>query len=860
MRTPPRQPGRNIPSRPQSRPSSRSRSRPSPLSTSTPSENTRLVSPNRNRPSFKKYGSSGSINTQTRTNPITNNTTDHINNININTTSPKRTPMATSASINRLEEENTSFNINPEEEDALDLDSIQSYSSTSSSSAEYNNNAHPLLNSRNVPHLRNSTKIKVPLSQKMSYYIPCYNWLSEYKLSFLIYDIIAGLSLASYQIPLSMSFATAVAHVPTASGLLGLSIGPIVYLFMGTVPQMIVGPEAAVSMIIGQNIEKITKHHPDVDPVDILCNMTFLSGIVLLIFGILRFGYLDNVLCGTLLRGFITAIGFSMILNSSISILGLESTLKNLPPHVHVHSAVEKFIFLLENLDKYHKITAIIGFTAFFILLVISKIKKILVNKKYKAATFFPEILVVIVVFTIFSYVFDFEKHGIDIVGFVGMDDFKFRNPLLKSNRKWWGDLFPVSFVCAILGFFETSTAGKSLSSTLEMPVSSNRELVSLGVVGTSVSWFGALPSFGGYARSKLNAMIGGKTPLSGCVMGLTTLFVTFNLLSYIYYLPLCVLNAVITIVGWKMIQEFPKELMFHFRTRGWNEIITFFVTLSASLYYSIEVGVAMGCFYSLMRVLKHSTQSRIQILARVAGTDTFVNPDFDDTQSSDFFKFPKRLIIAGYKDFRRQSMAEENSTSSMFTELQLNGLANSQASQDRDKDSGVLKPENVDVFPQLEDREGCLIVKIAEPLTFFNANDMKSRLKRIELYGSTHEHPGSKQKTTKTLRHVVFDLHGMTSIDSSATQILYEIIDNYQRRGINVFFTRIFKSKHLIQRLKDSGIEELLNLVDGEEFGIRQSVRPYYDEILDALKAIDKIDSSCDWETRSYFSTIDFE
>lgn len=679
----------------------------------------------------------------------------------------------------------------------------------------------------------------VPLSRKLSYYIPCYQWISEYKYSYLLYDIIAGVSLASYQIPLSMSFATALAHVPTSSGLLGLSIGPVMYMLMGTVPQMIIGPEAAVSMIIGQVIERSAKHYPDLDPVNILSTLCFLSGSILFVFGILRFGYLDNVLCGTLLRGFITAIGLSMILNSIIAMLGLEEVLQKLPKEVHVHSAIEKFLFLIEYASHYHKFTAAIGLTAFSLLYLLTYIKKLLVLRNIKAVSFFPEILFTIVLFTILSSIFDFEAHGLDIIGNVKLDRIELRNPLSAENRKLWSEYFPVSFVIAILGFFETSTAAKSLSSMMETPVSSNRELVSLGVAGTTVSFFGALPSFGGYARSRLNAMIGAKSPLSGAVMGVTTMIVTLSLLNCVYYLPICVLNSVIAMVGYKMIQETPKELKFHLRTKGWNELITFVVTLSASLYYSIEVGVSMGCFYSLMRVLKHSTQSRIQILTRVAGTDTFVNPEYEQVQDSSFLRLPKKLIIKGYNEFRRQSLTEERSTS--------NTSQNAIPGESKITDSPKL----------YQDREGCLIVKIAEPLTFFNANDLKSRLKRIELYGSIHEHPGSK-KQNKTLRHVVFDLHGMTSIDSSATQILYEIVNNYQRRGINVFFTRIASNQQPLRRFKDSGIETLLELTDGCEFGIRQTAPPYYDEILDALKAIDKIDTACDWETRSFFSNFD--
>ncbi|TID28949.1 hypothetical protein CANINC_002217 [Pichia inconspicua] len=718
--------------------------------------------------------------------------------------------------LNRNVHSQLSYNSAVEEPDTISIDSASLY----------------------IPRNTDNSQT-VPLSGKLKYYIPCYLWMSEYKLSYLLYDIIAGVSLASYQIPLSMSFATALAHVPTSAGLLGLSIGPIMYMLMGTVPQMIIGPEAAVSMIIGQVIERSAKHYPGVEPMNILSVLCFLSGSILLIFGFLRFGYLDNVLCGTLLRGFITAIGLSMILNSIIAMLGLEGIMKELPKEVHVHSAIEKFIFLIRYASHYHKFTSAISLTAFSLLYLLTHIKKMLVQRKFKKVSYFPEILFTIVLFTFLSSLFDFEAHGLDIIGSVKLDHLEIRNPLSAENRELWGDFLPVSFVIAILGFFETSTAAKSLSSMMETPVSSNRELVSLGIADSIVSFFGALPSFGGYARSKLNAMIGAKSPLSGAVMGLTTLIVSFSLLNCVYYLPICVLNSVIAIVGYKMIQETPKELKFHLQTKGWNELITFVVTLLASLYYSIEVGVSMGCFYSLMRVLKHSTQSRIQILTRIAGTDTFVNPECEQLPNSNFLRLPKKLIIKGYNEFRRQSIIEEASSS----------LDASQTSTGEAKTS--------ESSTQYQDREGCLIIKVAEPLTFFNANDLKSRLKRIELYGSIHEHPGSKRRN-KVLRHVVFDLHGMTSIDSSATQILYEIVNTYQKRGINVFFTRIASNQQPLRILKDSGIEKLLELTDGCEFGIRQTAPPYYDEILDALKAIDKIDTTCDWETQSFFSTFE--
>lgn len=692
---------------------------------------------------------------------------------------------------------------------------------------------------RTVNHMAPPPKA-LPWYVAVKRYVPCYNWMCEYKISYLPLDFLAGVSLASYQIPLSISFATALAHVPTSSGLLGLTLGPMVYTLMGSVPQMIVGPEAAVSMIIGQTIDITTKHYPDADVVDVLSAIVFLSGVILLTFSLLRFGFIANVLSATLLKGFITAIGISMIVSSFISMCGLTYVLKDLPKDVHVHSTIDKIVFLFNNINSSHKQTALVGFSALFVLVTLRKLKHAFVPM-HKMVQYLPEILVVVLASTWLSFLFDFHSQNIEVVGRVSLDGFELKNPLSSNVRQWWAEMFPIAFICSILGFFETSTAANSIGSNLAMPVSNNRELFSIGACGVVVSTFGALTSFGGYARSKLNAMIGGKSPLSGFFMGLTTLLVTWKLLGYIYYLPLCVLNAVICMVGFNMIEETPKELLFHIRLGGWNEIITFFVTLVASLFYSLEVGVGMGCFYSLMRVLKHSTQSRIQILSRIAGTDTFVNSDFDDNpESVPLFKVPKRFVVSGYKEFRRQSMIGESPMKpSPSREIQL---------------------DDSQLFASLQDREGCIIVKIPEPLTFFNANDMKSRLKRIEVYGSTHGDPNQPKRDPKSIRHVVFDLEGMTSIDSCATEILYQIVLNFQKRGINVFFCRINKSRSLISRLKDAGIHEMLMLTEGLEFGVNQSIKPYYDEILDALKAIDAIDSSCEWETRSFMSRMDYD
>lgn len=112
-----------------------------------------------------------------------------------------------------------------------------------------------------------------------------------------------------------------------------------------------------------------------------------------------------------------------------------------------------------------------------------------------------------------------------------------------------------------------------------------------------------------------------------------------------------------------------------------------------------------------------------------------------------------------------------------------------------------------------LEFVEGCLIVKIPEPLTFANTGELKSRLRRLELYGTSKAHPAlPRLRSTDMNRNVIFDIHGVTSMDGSGTQVLTEIVRSYTDRGVRVYFSRCpVRKDHPVWRLMvSSGIVEM--------------------------------------------------
>jgi MFS superfamily sulfate permease-like transporter len=144
----------------------------------------------------------------------------------------------------------------------------------------------------------------------------------------------------------------------------------------------------------------------------------------------------------------------------------------------------------------------------------------------------------------------------------------------------------------------------------------------------------------------------------------------------------------------------------------------------------------------------------------------------------------------------------------------------------------GTQRFENAEANPdRLEFFEGCLIVKIPEPLTFANTGELKTRLRRLELYGTNAAHPAlPRLRREESNRNVIFDIHGVTSMDGSGTQVLEEIVRGYIERGVRVFFSRGPGAEHPIWILMErAGIVEL---VGGPQH--------FVDDVQDALKLTD--------------------
>ena len=213
------------------------------------------------------------------------------------------------------------------------------------------------------------------LHRYLTYYFPFLQWISQYKWSYLQGDLIAALTMASFYIPMSLSYASNLGHIPPINGLYSFVFNPIIYALLGTCPQMVVGPEAAGSLLVGTVVRGSVDsgHSRDEDDARhaiIAGVVTGMAGAIIFIAGLTRLGFLDSVLSRPFLRGFISAIGFVILVDQLIPEMGLNRRAKNDPGGVSHGSSAAKIVFLVMNVKNGHGLTCGVAFGSFAIIMV----------------------------------------------------------------------------------------------------------------------------------------------------------------------------------------------------------------------------------------------------------------------------------------------------------------------------------------------------------------------------------------------------------------------------------------------------------------------------------------------------------
>ncbi|MBW0534737.1 hypothetical protein O181_074452 [Austropuccinia psidii MF-1] len=637
--------------------------------------------------------------------------------------------------------------------------------STSSASSSYFNNqvqtneTTKLLSNPSVNSNLNKS-YKIFLLKRLNYYIPATDWIPHYSIKDLFHDSISGITIACLLIPQSIGYASQLAQIPPINGLFSAAIPAIIYPLLCTGRTVSVGPEAALSLLVGQNIKQIIHNqnhqsNQNISNQDLIqlsltisTLLTLETGLISFLFGFFRLGFLDAILSKALLRGFVSAIAIIIAIEQLPILLGLNSLEKL--DKINSFNIIDKLIWVISNILKSHHFTCLISFFTLISILIIKKLKTSTYSKKFiPLIKFLPEILLITTISSFLTDLFNWQNFGIDVLGHVSISQVKLGLPWNQISKQLVDDTIGTAFTLCICGLVDSIVAAKAEAAVSHYSISSNRELVALGLANITTSFIqGDMPAYGSITRSRLNTSTGARTPLASIITGLTIILASYFFLDYLFFLPKCVLAVIIVLVVINLLSELPQDLIFFWKLNGWTELALMTFTFFLTLAFDIKTGILISVGVSLILTVKDATGIRVRILGRNPISHTWEPIDPKKTQT-------------------------EESAREIEEEI-----------------------------------PGVLIVKIRESLSFANAGGLKERLRRLEMFGHQRRHPSDDRERENT-RMIVFHLGDVEQIDASALQILKEVFKEYIDRGVDVWMCHIHPRR--LEILKKAGIIDVV-------------------------------------------------
>ncbi|KAJ1642313.1 hypothetical protein LPJ64_005837 [Coemansia asiatica] len=630
--------------------------------------------------------------------------------------------------------------------------------------------------------------------RRIRYYVPIVGWLPKYHVSNLATDIKAGFVVACLLVPQALSYSS-LTHLQPIYGLYTALVPALVYGMLGTSRHLSMGPESLVSVLTGSLVKGQLKHlfaayGPNAPPDDVIdkfssavaCAVALATGIFTFALGMFRFGFLDSMISESSLRGFISGAAIVILIGQTRIVLGLA-------PLESVHTTPwNELKYIVSHIWQLHKMTAAISVGALLFLRVLR-----LAKHRFKSASWLqgvPDTLVVIILATLVSWVAKLnETYGVLVFGHVDGELPRFavpRIPALVETK----DVVSSGITITMIGVVESVIVAREYASRNHYAVSSNRELVALGVSNIFGSAFGAYPAFGSLARSKLNDRAKARSQLSGIVAVSIVLVSLLRLLPYLYHLPLGVLAAIIVDAVISLLEATPRSIIFLFRVRAWSDLLLLLFICACSVVASVETGILLAVVISLVMVIKRSNMPRIKLLGQLKDNEHEFRPIDGVAFQANASRHLSFNSVSGGTDMPNSNRDSDN-----------------EARAEEEEEDNVDAGDDSESSACVQHIEGILIVRVEEPLYFANAGQLHARLNRLELYGDMRVHP-SEEPRMKPTRAVVFDLIGMSDIDGSALEILLNIVREYRRRQVHVAFARV--CKNVRDRFEISGMAEI--------------------------------------------------
>ena len=450
---------------------------------------------------------------------------------------------------------------------------------------------------------------------KLARYLPILEWGRGYGGVTLTNDLVAAAIVTIMLIPQSLAYAM-LAGLPPEIGLYASILPIIAYALFGTSRALAVGPVAVISLMTLTAASAVAPPgSPDFIAAALI--LALLSGLILIVMGVLRLGFLANLLSHPVVSGFITASGIIIATSQLKSVLGIKASGEAMP---------ELVTTLIENAKDTNLYTLAIGVIATGFLFWVRKgLKPLLVGLGLAArpadlvAKAGPIVAVALSILAVIA--FDLEAKGVKVVGSIPQSLPPFTVPLFDAEL--WQRLAIPALLLSIIGFVESVSVAQTLAAKKRQRIVPDQELIGLGAANVAAAFSGGYPVTGGFARSVVNFDAGAETPAAGAFTAVGILLAALFLTPLLASLPIATLAGTIIVAVLSLVDFKTPRAIWRYSKPDFAAMAA---TIAVTLLIGVEPGVIAGVGLSLALFLWRSSRPHAAIVGRVPETEHFRN------------------------------------------------------------------------------------------------------------------------------------------------------------------------------------------------------------------------------------------
>ena len=442
-------------------------------------------------------------------------------------------------------------------------------------------------------------------------------------------DLLGGVTAAVVALPLAIAFGeTALGDGGAIYGMYGaIIVGFLAALFGGT-PSQVSGPTGPMSMavqglcgaiVITNALGQPIKDVPAEQMILLICGAVILGGVFQILFGLLRLGKFITLVPYSVVSGFMSGIGFIIIITELGNLLGIGKVKGTWNSLLLVANQINPSINIVPNVVE--TITPINGAAIAVSLMTIA----IVFITPKRITQIIPSPLLALLIVTPLSVAFfndnRLEELGNTVVPRIGTIPEGF--PTLLPFREALGDpiimntirantnaIIQGGIVLAALGAIDSLLTSLVADNITQTRHDSNRELIGQGIGNAIGGLFGGLPGAGATMRTVINVKSGGKTPISGMTHSLILLLILVSVGPLAALIPKSLLAAILLKVGLDIIDW---RFLLRAHKLSLKTAAVMYGVLLITVFYSLIWAVLIGVFVANMLTIDSITETQLE-------------------------------------------------------------------------------------------------------------------------------------------------------------------------------------------------------------------------------------------------------